>query len=322
MAHNKLALAAGLLSAFLAASPLLAADTHAPANKKQSANAESAPVEQQMPPLMTVKLHLKGAEKPSVAIIGDRKMFRAYIKEISHTPGARIELDGSVLSEKGDFGYISLFEGWDFSDLDFSGATIKNAILFNARAAGANFNNATLQNVMLAGIYAPDSTWRNVVFDTTDPAKAVRGGGCIEGAQTDLSNADFTGGVFTGMNWGNTNMDGATLPPVIKAAVRGIGDKTHVIETNFEGASLKNANMRNISISGTSMAHADISGADLQGAKFSDMGDMNGMIFDKATKLSGTEFIRSVPPYPLIQLKERQEKEAASPQILAWRPGR
>lgn len=167
---------------------------------------------------------------------------------------------------------------------------------------------------MLAGIKAPGSTWRNVVFDTTDPTKAVRGGGCIEGAITDLSEADFTGASFTGMNWGNTIFDGATMPPVIEsAAVLRVDGLILNIETSFEGASLKKARMAGIKISETGMTSADIRGADLRGTEFRDMKDMMDLAFDETTRLEGAKFINSVPPYALMKLKEKQERPSAPP---------
>lgn len=330
MSRNKLALAAGLLSVFMTAAPALAENAAPPVQNNETPETitpEKAAAQKQMIPFMTVKTFLPAApDKPVIAVIGSDAAFKKYMADIRKTaPGARIELDGAMelKTAEGTAGYISYFENWDISGADLSGTTIRNAVFFGTKAAKTSFDNATFENVMLAGIKAGGSTWRNVVFDITDPEKAVRGGGCIEGANTNLSGADFTGAVFIGMNWGNTNLQGAILPAEIRAAVRNPGQKDEQrIETSFEGAILQNAILTGAKVSETSMSHADIRGADLRGTEFRNMKDMLNMHFDDNTKVAGTSFIRSVPPYLLLELKERQEKSSAAPQLHAWRPGR
>lgn len=314
MSRNKLVFASGILSLFMAAcnadtdnnthstTPVLSDATQA----RASADPVKTP-----PAFMTVKVTMPNAKTPASVVIGNHDQFRTAMADIRKNSGAKIELDGTVIvkNEDGEVGYISYFEGWDFSGMDLSGITIRNAVFFNAKAERTDFSNTKLENVMLAGIKAPHSIWRNVIFDITDPAKAVRGGGCIQDANTDVSGADFSGAAFIGMNWGNTNMEGAIMPKVIKPAIRNPGQPTQEIhETTFEGSNLRNVTLTDAKISVTSTSHADIRGADLRGTEFRDMKDMMDMHFDENTKLNGATFINAVPPYDLVKLKNKQEQ--------------
>lgn len=306
MKNSTLALTAGILSAvFMTANP---AWTEPPQHNHDQAPAEMQDTQRKMVPFMTVRARFPGSVKLSSATIGDPVQFRTFIEGLKTGPDVQIDLDGAVITEDGTFGYISVFEGWDFSGMDLSGVTIRNAVFLNAKTAKTNFDNAKLVNVMLAGIKAPGSTWRNVVFDTTDPAKAVRGGGCIQGAETDMRYADFSGAQFIGMNWENSDFEGAKLPPVIKAAVRNSGQPDEQrIETSFEGASLSYTIMLNSTISETNMSNVSVKGADMRNATFLNMKGMTDMEFDNNTKLAGAKFINATPPYPLILLQQKQE---------------
>lgn len=324
MSRNKLVFASGILSLFMAAANAVAVDAAPVLSDTPQAVAATETFETP-PAFITVHVTMPGGKEPTTVVVGDREKFRTVMADIRQKSGVKIELDGAVIvkNEKGETGYISYFEGWDFSDMDLSGITIRNAVFFNAKAARTDFSNTKLENVMLAGIKAPDSKWHNVMFDITDPAKAVRGGGCIKNANTDLSGADFSGGAFIGMNWDSTNMEGAILPKIIRAAVRNPGTpEQQIVETSFEAANLQKAALKDAKVSGTNMSHIDIRGADLRGTEFHDMKAMLEIHFDEHTKLAGAQFINSVPPYELVKLKEKQEQKASIPQLYAWRPGR
>lgn len=204
---------------------------------------------------------------------------------VSKSGYAHFEIDGNFQE-----GEDAKFAGWDFSNLDLSGAKIRNMMFTFVRAENTVFDKADIDNSVLSGMYAPNSSWRNVTF-----GEDVKASGCIENVTTDFTGADFTGTPFRNMNWGRAILDNATLPHIIDG-------------TNLEGASLKNAKAYRTEFSNSYIAFTHIEGANLSGSTFHDMGPIMNIFIDGETNMTGVKYTgNSVPQLELKKLQSDQE---------------